>query len=79
MAVVQEIFIAPVDILVLSLVLEEGIHQSEMVALLTHKFRMGVSGLPQLVLLLRSQENVGSVETGNNRDDFIDAAVFGRT
>ena len=77
MPVVQEIFITPVDILVLSLVLEESIHQSEMVALLTHKFCMGVSGLAELVL--GPQENIGSIETGNNRDNFIDAVVFGRT
>jgi hypothetical protein len=75
MPVIKEILEAPVHILVLPPILEESIHQSQVITLLTHKFGMCVTGLALLVL--GPEEDVGRVEAGNDSHDFIHAVVLG--
>ena len=55
--VVEVVLEAPVHILVLALVFEEGVHESEVVAVLRDELRMGVGGFGHLVF--RAEENVG--------------------
>lgn len=73
---VEEVVEAPVNILILATILEEGIHESEMVSLLVHKLGMRICCFSLLVL--RPKEDIGSVEASDDGEDLIDAVELGR-
>jgi hypothetical protein len=56
---VEVVLETPVHILVLSPVLKEGVHESDVIAILTDEFCMGVACLGLLVL--GTQEQVGGI------------------
>lgn len=47
---IEKVFVAPIHILVLSLVLEKCIHKGDVVSLLTHKFSLSIGCFTHLVL-----------------------------
>ncbi len=76
-AVVEEVLVAPVDILVFPLVLEKGVHEGDVVSLLAHEFRLCVCCLAHLVL--GAQEDVRRVQARDDRKHLVHALVFGRS
>lgn len=76
MSMVQEVFKAPVYILIFSFVLEEGIHYCQMVSILADELGMSIRGLKHFIL--RPEEDVRRIHAGYNGEYFIDAAEFGR-
>jgi hypothetical protein len=74
---IEEILIAPIYVLIFSLVFEKGIHQSDVISLLAHKFRLCICGFSHFIL--RTQENVGRVQAGHDGKHFINALIFGRS
>lgn len=74
---IEEILEAPVHILILATVLEESIHEGQVIAFLTHEFGVCVTGLSLLVL--GPKEDVGRIETGNDGHNLVDAVVLGGT
>ena len=75
MPVVEIVLEAPIHILILALVLKESVHQGEMVAILRYELGVSISGLCHFVL--RSEENVGGVETGHDRENLVEDVIAG--
>ena len=76
MAIIEVVFVAPVHILIAPLELEESVHQSNMIPLLTDKLRLRVQCLIQL--LAGTHEDIWHVQTCHDCQDLVDTVVFWR-